>query len=242
MGISSGITNAVKAIDAVERLTNPRKVVNEFAAYARSLGFSTVAAGQIDNPAFEHKPSKIHLSTWPKDWAEYWVKNNLVVSDPVARMALSQKDPFRWSEAFERYGDYARSHRDVHKEFGLEDGFTIPVHTGDGPPGCVSLGCDKFDFDPAHLASIELAAVHCYVRLEKLFGLPKRKDIANLTHRESEILHFVAAGKTNWEIGHILSISEYHVRDCLKSVSKKLDTVSRAHSVATAVREKLIFP
>lgn len=242
MGSSSSITGAVKAIDAIEHHTNPRCVVNEFADYARSFGFSTVAVGQIKNPAFDDKASKIHLSTWPKDWADYWVKHQLVVSDPVAKMALLQNRPFRWSEAFERHGDYARSHGNMHKEFGLEDGFAIPVHTGDGPPGCVSLGCEKFELDPSQLASIEIAAVHCYVRLEKLFGLAQQGELADLTHRESEILHFVAAGKTNWEIGQILSISEYHVRDCLKSVFKKLNTVSRAHTVATALRLNLIFP
>ncbi len=242
MGSPSGIADTIKAIDAIERHTNPRSVVNEFGVYARSFGFSSVAMGQIDNPAFAHKPSRIHLSTWPSDWAEYWVKNNLVVSDPVARMALSRDEPFCWTDAFERYGEYARAHRNMNNEFGLNDGFAIPIHTGAGPPGCVSLGCEKFDLDPAQLSSIHVVATHCYVMLEKLFGVSKNEEVANLTHRESEILHFVAAGKTNWEIGSILSISEYHVRDCLKSVSKKLNTVGRAHSVATAVREKLIFP
>ncbi len=242
MGASAGIASAVKAIDAIESHADPRRVVEEFAAYARSFGFSTVAVGQIANPALEHERSIIRLSTWPKDWADYWVNNQLVVSDPVAKMALSQNRPFQWSEAFKKLSHYAKRHRDAHREFGFFEGLAIPVHTGDGPPGCVSLGCEKVDLDSTQRASIELAAIHCYVKLEQLYGISANKKASALTHRESEILHFVAAGKTNWEIGQILSISEYHVRDCLKNVFKKLNTVSRAHTVATAIRKKLIFP
>lgn len=242
MGKAIEIASVVRVIDAIEKLARPRRVLEEFAAFAQSFGFSTVAAVQLTNPALDHDSSTIRLSTWPKEWAKYWLENRLLVSDPIAKMASLQNKPFRWSEAFKRYKLFSKPHRDTLLEFGFSEGWTIPVHTGDGPPGCISLGGESVEMDPGQHASIELAAIHCYVRLEKLFGLFEPMIVKKLSHRESEILHFVAAGKTNWEIGRILSISEYQVRDCLKSVFKKLNTVSRAHAVATAIRQRLIYP
>jgi LuxR family quorum sensing-dependent transcriptional regulator len=237
----TGIAEAVKAIDAIERQSDPRCVVNAFAAFARTYGFSTVAVGQLANPASIPESSAIRLSTWPKAWAVYWVKNRLLVSDPIARMASMQNRSFQWVEAFERFRVFSKPHRDTLFEFGFTNGLAIPVHTGDGPPGCVSLGCERLDLDPSQQAAVELAAIHCYVKLEKLLGVSMPVFVKDLTHRESEILHFVAAGKTNWEIGQILSISEYHVRDCLKAIFAKLNAVNRAHAIATAIREKIIF-
>lgn len=236
------LNSAVKAIDAIESHSHPRRVIKEFANYAGTFGFKTIAVAQLANPAIVKEGSAIRISNWPKDWVSYWLKNRLLVSDPIAKMASLQNKPFKWSEAFERYKTYSKAQISTLTEFGLAEGLTIPVHTGDGPPGCVSLGGDHLDLDPSQRASIELAAIHCYVQLEKLYGLSKPIIVRNLTHRESEILHFVAAGKTNWEIGQILSISQYHVRDCLKSIFRKLNTVSRAHTVATAIREKIIYP
>ena len=235
------VVDAIAAIDAIESHDDPRRVIDEFASFAKSYGFSTVAVGQLASPAFNKAGSTIQLSTWPKDWADYWVENRLIISDPIAKMALMQNRPFQWNEAFERYKGFSKPHRDTLTEFGFSNGIAIPVHTGDEPPGCISLGSDQLDLTPAQYAAIELAAIHCYVKLEKLYGASVPKITRDLTHRESEILHFVAAGKTNWEIGQILSISEYHVRDCLKNIFKKLDAVSRAHAVSTAIREKIIF-
>ncbi|GJL92150.1 LuxR family transcriptional regulator [Hyphococcus sp.] len=238
---SFGIADAIATIDAIERHDSPRQVLDEFAKFAVSYGFSSVAIGQLASPIPQTKSSIIQLSTWPKAWADYWVKNMLLVSDPIAKMALTQHRPFLWDEAFARFKGFSKPHRNTLSEFGFKNGFAIPVHTGDGPPGCISLGSDDLDLTATQKATIELAAIHCYVKLEKLYGASIPRTIRELSHRESEILHYVAAGKTNWEIGQILSISEYHVRDCLKNTFKKLDAVSRAHAVSTAIREKIIF-
>jgi len=235
------ITKAVAVIDAIEAKSDARSVLGEFAAFAQGFGFTSVAAGQLTNPASQAGAPVIRLSTWPKDWADYWVENKLLFSDPIAKMAAAHHRSFHWNDAFRRFKNFSKPHDDTLREFGFTNGLAIPVNTGDGPPGCISVGCDRLDLAPSDQALVELAAIHCYVKLEKLYGVAMPVLIRNLTHRESEILHYVAAGKTNWEIGQILSISEYHVRDCLKLVFRKLNAVSRAQAVATAIREKMIF-
>lgn len=54
----------------------------------------------------------------------------------------------------------------------------------------------------------------------------------NLSSREVEVLHWVALGKTNPEIGTILGISEFTVKNHLQRLFKKLDVTNRAQAVA----------
>ncbi len=53
-----------------------------------------------------------------------------------------------------------------------------------------------------------------------------------LSERERQIMSWVAMGKTNPEIGCILHISEFTVKNHLKSVYTKLDVTNRAQAVA----------
>ena len=53
-----------------------------------------------------------------------------------------------------------------------------------------------------------------------------------LSERERQIMDWVALGKTNPEIGCILSISEFTVKNHMKSIFTKLDVTNRAQAVA----------
>jgi DNA-binding CsgD family transcriptional regulator len=61
-----------------------------------------------------------------------------------------------------------------------------------------------------------------------------------ITERECEILRWIAAGKTNWEIGKILQISEFTVKNHVQSILKKLSANSRAQAVTMAISAGLI--
>ena len=54
---------------------------------------------------------------------------------------------------------------------------------------------------------------------------------ARLSARETEILRWVALGKTNPEIGSILGISVFTVKNHVQRILKKLDVTNRTHAV-----------
>jgi len=60
--------------------------------------------------------------------------------------------------------------------------------------------------------------------------------VAALSERERQIMVWVAMGKTNPEIGMILQISEFTVKNHMKSIFSKLDVSNRAQAVATLER------
>lgn len=61
---------------------------------------------------------------------------------------------------------------------------------------------------------------------------PDKQSDPGLSRRELEIMDWVGRGKTNLEIGMILDISVFTVKNHLKRIFKKLDVINRAQAVA----------
>lgn len=67
-------------------------------------------------------------------------------------------------------------------------------------------------------------------------GRPMELPPGTLSERERQIMVWVAMGKTNPEIGCILRISEFTVKNHMKSIFSKLDVTNRAQAVAKLTR------
>lgn len=64
----------------------------------------------------------------------------------------------------------------------------------------------------------------------------------HLSGREVEVLKWVQVGKTNYEIGLILSISEFTVKNHMQRILNKLNASNRAHAISKATHVGLIAP
>ena len=62
----------------------------------------------------------------------------------------------------------------------------------------------------------------------------------SLTARERDVLHLVAEGHTNVQVGEKLSISADTVQTHVHNAMKKLGAETRTQAVATAMRQALI--
>ena len=60
--------------------------------------------------------------------------------------------------------------------------------------------------------------------------------VAPLTHRESQILKYIAEGNTNKQIALFLGISEQTIKSHVSAILRKLNANDRAHAVALAMR------
>jgi DNA-binding CsgD family transcriptional regulator len=63
--------------------------------------------------------------------------------------------------------------------------------------------------------------------------------VKGLSSREVTILNWMKNGKTNWEIGKILGVSERTIRFHIESIFSKLEVTSRSQAVATAIEHGL---
>ncbi len=103
----------------------------------------------------------------------------------------------------------------------------------------------KDSFDEHHRGAMALVLPYIDSALRQVAHLPHQTQPVDatpveallqhdygLSARETEILHWVAAGKTNPEIGLILDISTFTVKNHLQRVFKKLDVSNRAQAVS----------
>ena len=65
-------------------------------------------------------------------------------------------------------------------------------------------------------------------------------DLPSLSQREKECIEWVAKGKSSWDIGVILGISDNTVNFHVKNVLRKLKTSSRTVAALKAVRFGII--
>lgn len=104
-------------------------------------------------------------------------------------------------------------------------------------------------FDERSRKVLGLLLPHIDAAARKIEGLPELQPDqvasrqlvnslmqAGLTPREIEILEWVRNGKTNIEIGLILDISAFTVKNHLQRIFKKMNVTNRAHAVAEMER------
>ena len=88
---------------------------------------------------------------------------------------------------------------------------------------------------------ISLIVPHLHVAITRILDNASQKlekDI--LSKRESEIIKWVYEGKTNSEIGELLCISGFTVKNHIKNILEKLGAANRTHAVAKAVNLGII--
>lgn len=95
-----------------------------------------------------------------------------------------------------------------------------------------ALGPMSLEFDPAPATlKLFIAVLDSVVRATPA-PVFHAEGARSLSERERQIMHWIALGKTNPEIGCILHISEFTVKNHIKSIFAKLDVTNRAQAVA----------
>jgi two-component system, NarL family, response regulator len=72
------------------------------------------------------------------------------------------------------------------------------------------------------------------------FKLAESMSHPELSNRETEVLRYLARGRSNKEIGRALFISEGTVKHHVKSILRKLDAIGRSEAMAIATRRGLV--
>ncbi len=85
-----------------------------------------------------------------------------------------------------------------------------------------------------------VAAGQRWIPKEIAKRLASRKLFEDLTHQEVKVLQLLVKGLANKQIGDKLNITEYTVKDHLKSVFGKLQVVDRTEAVTAAIQRGII--
>lgn len=134
-------------------------------------------------------------------------------------------DAIRWADVYSDASttEYERRVFEEAATFGLKSGITVPLR---GPAGRFALPWDR-DFQNRTTTYLQLAAIHFHLAIAKLSNFSVGQEVPEPSRREKECIPWVARGKSSWDIGMIMNISENTVNFHIKSVMRKLDVSSR---------------
>jgi LuxR family transcriptional regulator, quorum-sensing system regulator BjaR1 len=189
---------------------------------------------------------QILFRNWPDGWATLSDRKGFSASSFVVAEARRRVTPFTWLEAREARILSPREHElwEAALAWGWRSGYAVPVHGPDGYFACVSMGSPEPELDlaPAQRLRLYMLAMLTHERciaLANLRSIDRRSDA--LSAREIECLRWVADGKTDWEIGKILSISQTTAKFHVNSARAKLGARTRAQAVARLILSGLYW-
>jgi LuxR family quorum sensing-dependent transcriptional regulator len=227
----------------LDRVHSPAEVCALVLRTAQRFGAEYVLAGTIPLPGSSRNQqlSNIVLDYWPSDWAKRYFAHGYIFRDPTIRGVTTSTAPFLWSELEPVYRDSPTARRIMEEagDFSLKKGFTIPLVTLEGDVAGFSLAGEHLEIPPEERGALTLVATYALGRSILLREAATRQTV-NLSPREREALQWAAEGKSEWEIGERMGISEHGVDKHMRSARFKLGTSSRTHAVAEAIRQGLI--
>ena len=186
------------------------------------------------------------FTTYPDEWKNHYMSERFHLLDPTLRAAARSIAPVDW-QRLNQDRDFQSVFNRAH-DFGLpQSGVTIPVRGPFGDTGLLSVTSDLTASDwlghkSMVIQELQTVAVNLHdtvMNSERLTHLLRR---AELSSREREVLQWTAAGKSQQDIGDILSISSRTVEVHLRSSREKLGTLTTAQAVGRAVSLGLITP
>ncbi len=126
------------------------------------------------------------------------------------------------------------------REAGLKHGVSVPLFGPSGRISVLSFASRFDDADPVRqIRHLHGLACQFHVAFGEL-SRPVMDRKIELSQRERECLKWTAEGKSSWDIGIILKISENTITFHLKKAMRKLGTNSRTVAVVKAIRLGLI--
>jgi len=185
-------------------------------------------------------PKFVQLSNYPADWSNEMRKKAHFARDPVMWACQKTVAPFLWSE-LGNYVTLTTAQVDILERAsraGVGPGFTVPFHV----PGECSGSCSfavrtgrNLDTDiipfVQHIACYAFdAARRLSLHKEQLQG--GISEAPGLTERQLDCIVLMAQGKSDWDIGKILSISQRTVQEHLDLARAKYGVGSRTQLLA----------
>jgi LuxR family quorum sensing-dependent transcriptional regulator len=231
--------DAFDLIDRLDRLSDTNAVMDAMHRAVAGYGFETLLFTGLPNPE-QRFDDVVSGARWLAEWFKIYNQGRYVDADPVIRHLRRAVQPFAWTDV--RYDPEAEPRAaelmQLRADFGFGRALVVPVPGPAGSAAGVSMSGRSPDLTVQSRPAIHLMALYAFDRAASLRVTPRPKPF--LTAREREVLSWIAAGKSAWEIGEILNIAKRAVDGHAQTATYKLGAASRTQAVARAIRDRFI--
>ena len=213
-------------------------------SFANELGFDFVAAMTVvEHSLTDSEFFRVHNT--PQAYLEGFKDVNVGRRDPVMQQCKKNTIPVVWDQ--DTYvSDGAGDLWEEQAAFGYKTGIAVALHFAEGRH--FIMGVDRPIGLPKErgylmriVADLQLFAVHAQDAAMRLFAPSEMQaERPKLTRRELEALKWTMEGKTAWEVGTILGISERTAVLHIQNAMHKLGSNNKHQAVLKALRLGLI--
>lgn len=224
-----------------EEASSVEEVAARFMSEVRKLGFSHSACASHVDPL--RPPSgAVMMLDYPREWLERFSVRGYALRDPVFVTAHRQALPFQWSNARFRQPLAADQIQILNEaaEVGLGDGITIPIHSPNALPASCSLAIGPDGVDPLRVRDAHWYAVFAHELARRILLRLEPPPRPTLSRRERQCIELVARGKSDFEIGIILGLSEHTVHNTVRRAMRKYGVATRVQVCVRALRDQEI--
>jgi LuxR family quorum sensing-dependent transcriptional regulator len=216
---------------------DPVQLQRRFAQVVAQFGVDFFSAVVTASPGNKSRP-RLLFGQVNQAWSERYDARGYLQVDPTVQMLFETRKPFTWLEATERFkstqGD--RLLAEAAEFTGAREALVIPIHDPQGETGAVILSGQAVALDPEVRPILHLASVYFSSVGRDLIQEAALDPHCPLTERQRECLRWVMDGKSDWEIGEILAISERTAHNHIEAAKRQLDVGTRTQAVVQAWR------
>jgi DNA-binding CsgD family transcriptional regulator len=179
--------------------------------------------------------------SYPVPWVDLYLSGQFDRIDPVVAEHRRHPGLQYWADSFRKHPE-AREFIRAASAYGLKTGYSYGLRrSGNDDLSLFSFAGRSMRKSIRTALIVESIVPYLHLALIRIVGpLEARGQDVALSPREKEVLKWVKAGKTSWEISRILSVSECTVNFHVQHILRKVHAVTRAQAVAICVEEGLI--
>lgn len=190
------------------------------------------------------------FSGYPEQWMQTYQSDRYIEIDPIVEHCFFRNTtcPLVWdSRLFDTPA--RRAFWEEAQGNGVASGLSVPIRAAQGEVALLSVanperGRDALDHQAHATGLMYVLSGYLHEAIRQLVYAPELIQVVppKLSPREAECLAWWANGKTAWEIGHILNLSERTIRFHLDNIKAKLGVYKKNQIIARAVKLRLIHP
>ena len=125
-------------------------------------------------------------------------------------------------------------------EFGIRSGFAVPFLSFHHWQSVASFASPARDCSLSERERVQLVTIATFAGAAiETVGAPAPEK-SPLSARETEVLAWLANGKTSWEVGEILGIAEITVKKHARTIRERLGVATTVQAVVEAMRRRII--
>ncbi len=212
----------------------------ELIKFGKQLGFDLINADYATP-----RPNRAWISV--NNFSKQWLDEQTVFEhkDPVIVAVDATPKPVLWDRDFFVKSGFANL-AEVITKHGFKAGVEVPTYSPSGSE--LHLGFSRDGDLPSNpleltrvVADAQLFAAFALPALDRLLTHTRDADFPRLTSKELEVMKWTAAGKTAFEVGTILGITERTANFHMQNICAKLGVINKRAAIAKAIQLRLVL-